>query len=78
MRGHYFKYNREITLHIHLANFIFNQSANLWNSLPNQFVNAETVKRFEHFSTYLKTMLTKKKATLLSSYFEKSRFRSRY
>ena len=31
----------------HRANFIINKSANLWNLLPNQLVNAQTVKGFQ-------------------------------
>ena len=41
--GHCFKYHRKNSRHIHRANFIFNRSANLWNSLQNQLVNAESV-----------------------------------
>ena len=36
------------------------------------------LRRFEHFSSYLKTLVTQKKATLLLSYFEISQFRSCY
>ena len=46
-RGHCFKFHREILWHSHQAYFIFNRSANLWISLPNLLVNAETVNGFK-------------------------------
>ena len=46
-RGHCFKYHREISRHFHQANFIFNRSANLWNSMPKKLVNAETFNGFK-------------------------------
>ena len=45
--NHCFKYNREISRHTHWANFIFNQSANLWNSLPTQLVKTKKVNGFK-------------------------------
>ena len=48
-RGKCFKYHSETSRHNHRANFIFNRSflSNLWNFLPNQFVNAETFNGFK-------------------------------
>ena len=46
-RGHRFKYQKEITKQVHRENFFFNRSANLWNSLPSEVVNAETVNSFK-------------------------------
>ena len=46
-RGHSFKYQKEITKQVHRENFFFNCSANLWNSLPSEVVNAKTVNSFK-------------------------------
>ena len=46
-RGHRFKYQKEITKQVHRENFFFNRSANLWNSLPSEVVNAKTVNSFK-------------------------------
>jgi hypothetical protein len=46
-RGHRFKYQKEITKQVHRENFFFNRSANLWNNLPSEVVNAETVNSFK-------------------------------
>ncbi len=45
--GHRFKYLKEITKQAIRENFLFNRSANLWNSLPNEVVNAENVNNFK-------------------------------
>ena len=46
-RGHCFKYNKEISRQVPRTNFLFNRSANIWNSLPNEVVNARTVNSFK-------------------------------
>ena len=46
-RGHRFKYYKEITKQAQRENFFFNRSANLWNSLPIEVVNAESVNSFK-------------------------------
>ena len=46
-RGRRFKYQKEITKQVHRENFFFNRSANLWNSLPSEVVNAKTVNSFK-------------------------------
>ena len=46
-RGHRFKYQKKITKQVHRENFFFNRSANLWNNLPSEVVNAETVNSFK-------------------------------
>jgi hypothetical protein len=39
VRGHCFKYHKEITKQQQRENFFFNRTANLWNSLPNKLVD---------------------------------------
>ena len=46
-RGHRFKYYKEITKQAQRENFFFNRSANLWNSLPIEVVDAESVNSFK-------------------------------
>ena len=46
-RVHRFKYYKEITKQAQRENFFFNRSANLWNSLPIEVVNAESVNSFK-------------------------------
>ena len=46
-KGHCFKYHREITRHIHRANFIFNFINEFMEFLPNQLVHTETVNGFK-------------------------------
>ena len=45
--GHSFKYHREISKKQQRYNFFFNQTVNIWNSLPNHLVLAHTVKSFK-------------------------------
>ena len=47
VRGHCFKYFKEITRQQHRDNFFFNRTANLWNALPNEIVQAPTVNSFK-------------------------------
>ena len=47
VRGHSFKYHRELSKKQHRYNFFFNRTANLWNSLPNHLVLAPTVNSFK-------------------------------
>ncbi len=47
VRGHCFKYFKEITRHQPRENYFFNRSVNLWNSLPNELVTAPTVNSFK-------------------------------
>jgi len=47
VRGHCFKYFKEITRHQYRENFFFNRSANLWNALPNELVKSPTVNNFK-------------------------------
>ena len=47
VRGHCFKYFKEITRQQHKENFFFNRTANLWNALPNKIAQAPTVNSFK-------------------------------
>ena len=47
VRGHCFKYFKEIARLQQRDNYLFNRSANLWNSLPNELVKAPTVNSFK-------------------------------
>ena len=47
VRGHCFKYFKEISRQQHRENFFFNRTANLWNSLPSEIVQAPTVNSFK-------------------------------
>ena len=47
VRGHCFKYHKEITNQQQRKNFFFNRTANLWNSLPNKLVESPTVNSFK-------------------------------
>jgi len=47
VRGHCFKYFKEITRQQHRENFFFNRTANLWNALPSDIVQAPTVNSFK-------------------------------
>ena len=47
VRGHCFKYHKEITKQQQRENFFFNRTANLWNSLPNKLVESPTVNSFK-------------------------------
>ena len=47
VRGHCFKYFREIPMLQQRENFFFNRAANLWNSLPETIVNAPSVNSFK-------------------------------
>ena len=47
MRGHCFKYFKEITRHNHRENFFFNRTANLWNSLPREVIQSPSVNSFK-------------------------------
>jgi hypothetical protein len=47
VRGHCFKYHKEIARHQQREGFLFNRTANLWNSLPEHLVNAPTVNSFK-------------------------------
>ena len=46
-RGHRFKYQKEITKQAHRENFFLNRSSKLWNSLPSEVANSETVNSFK-------------------------------
>ena len=46
-RGHSFKYVKEITKQAFRENFLFNRSANLWNSLPSELVKTQSVNSFK-------------------------------
>lgn len=47
VRGHCFKYFKEISRLQSRENYFYNRSANLWNSLPNELVTASTVNSFK-------------------------------
>ena len=47
MRGHCFKYLKEITRINHRENFFFNRTANLWNSLPKEVIQSPSVNSFK-------------------------------
>ena len=47
VRGHCFKYFSEISRQQQRENYIFNRSANLWNSLPSELVEAPSVNSFK-------------------------------
>ena len=47
VRGHCLKYFKEISRQQHRENFFFNRTANLWNSLPSDIVQAPTVNSFK-------------------------------
>ena len=47
LRGHCFKYYKEIARHHSRTNFFFNRIANDWNSLPSGVINATTVNSFK-------------------------------
>jgi len=47
VRGHCFKYFKEITRLQSRENFFFNRLTNDWNFLPNNLVNAPTVNTFK-------------------------------
>ena len=47
VRGHRYKFFKEITKHQFRENFFFNRVANLWNSLPYEVVEAPTVNSFK-------------------------------
>jgi ribonuclease P/MRP protein subunit RPP40 len=46
VRGHCFKYFKEITRLQPRENYFFNRSVNLWNYLPNELVTAPSVNSF--------------------------------
>ncbi|XP_065642517.1 uncharacterized protein LOC136074142 [Hydra vulgaris] len=46
-RGHSLKYVKEITKQACRENFLFNRSANLWNSLQSELVKAQSVNSFK-------------------------------
>lgn len=46
-RGHCLKYHKEISRLQHRDNFFFNRTANIWNSLPNELVEAPNVNSFK-------------------------------
>ncbi|ESO10243.1 hypothetical protein HELRODRAFT_168133 [Helobdella robusta] len=46
-RGHSMKYYKEITRHRNRENYLFNRTANIWNSLPNELVDAQTLNSFK-------------------------------
>ena len=45
VRGHCFKYFKEISRQQYRENFFFNRAANLWNALPSQIVQAPTINK---------------------------------
>ncbi len=47
LRGHCFKYYKEITRQQFRENFFFNRTANMWNSLPSELVEAPSVNSFK-------------------------------
>ena len=47
MRGHCFKYFKEITSHNHRENFFFSRTVNLWNSLPKEVIQSPSVNSFK-------------------------------
>ena len=47
MRGHCFKYFKELTRHYHRENFFFNRTANLWNSLPKEVIQSPSINSFK-------------------------------
>jgi hypothetical protein len=47
VRGHCFKYHKEITTQQQRENFFYNRTANLWNALPEKLVNAPSVNSFK-------------------------------
>ena len=47
LRGHCFKYYKEINRLPSREHFFFNRIANLWNSLPNEVVSALSVDTFK-------------------------------
>ena len=47
LRGHCFKYYKEIAHTSSREHFFYNRIANLWNSLPNEVVSAQSVNGFK-------------------------------
>jgi hypothetical protein len=47
VRGHCLKYFKEISRQQYRENFFFNRTANLWNTLPSEIVQAPTVQSFK-------------------------------
>ena len=47
LRGHCFKYFSERSRHQQRENYLFNRSANLWNSLPSEVIESPTVNSFK-------------------------------
>ena len=47
MRGHCFKYFKEITRHNHREKFFLNRTANLCNSLPKEVIQLPSVNSFK-------------------------------
>ena len=47
VRGHCFKYFKEISRQQYRENFFFNRTANLWNALPSEIVQAPSVNSFK-------------------------------
>ena len=47
VRGHCFKYFKEINRQHHRESYLFNRAANVWNSLPNSVVLSPTVNSFK-------------------------------
>ena len=47
LRGHSFKYYKEIARRSQREQFFYNRTAKLWNSLPSEIVNAQSVNGFK-------------------------------
>jgi len=47
VRGHCFKYFKEISRQQYRENFFFNRTANLWNALPSEIVQAPSFNSFK-------------------------------
>ena len=46
-RGHHLRYSREICSNEFRQNFLLNRSANIWNVLPDNVVNSNTMNEFK-------------------------------
>jgi hypothetical protein len=47
VRGHCFKYFKEITRQPYRENFFYNRIVNIWNQLPSEIVEATSVNSFK-------------------------------
>jgi hypothetical protein len=48
LRGNKFKLVKPKSVSVHDSNFFINRVVNIWNSLPDSIVTAESVSSFKH------------------------------